>query len=93
MDGGTFVSMAGKELAVFVLDDGRRVFVTDNACPHANGNLSGGDVSDSIVTCPWHHWEFNLTTGVCTHSDRARVRIYPSRIERGRVMADLGVKG
>lgn len=89
-DGGTFVSAAGLELAVFVLEDRARVVVTDNACPHANGNLAGGEVADSVVTCPWHQWEFDLTTGVCTHSERARVRVYPSKVEGGRVLVDFG---
>lgn len=89
---GTFVEFDGEELAVFLLQDPDRVFVTDNACPHASGNLSGGPVegnqADEIVTCPWHHWEFNLHTGVCTHSDRARVQRFDAEIREGAVWFD-----
>ena len=86
---GTYIECGGRELAVFRLVEPERVFVIDNTCPHANGNLSGGDVEGDIVTCPWHFWEFNLNTGVCVHSDRARVRRYRAELRDGHVWADL----
>src|SRR5207249_1707291 len=53
---GTFVEMAGRELAVFRMMNPPAVYVLDNACPHANGNLAAGRVKDGIVRCPWHGW-------------------------------------
>ena len=85
---GTFVAHNGLELAVFVLVDPPRVIVTDNACPHASGNLSGGTIEGETVACPWHHWTFDLNTGVCTHSDLARVRRYPAETRDGHVWFD-----
>lgn len=87
-DGGTFVEFDGRELAVFLLDDGRRVIALDNACPHAGGNLSGGAVDGRTVTCPWHQWVFELETGVCAHSELARVRRYPAEVREGHVWFD-----
>ena len=92
--GGTFVAVGDRELAVFRLADPQRVVVIDNSCPHAGGNLSGGDVTGNVVTCPWHHWEFDLDRGVCTHSDLARIRRYPAEIRDGVVWVDIdGGKG
>lgn len=86
------------------VDDGVRYAVLDNTCPHAGGNLSGGPLYTGdqsagsrqsaacdrpIVACPWHHWEFDLTTGICVHSRLARVRVYPVRVRDGAVYADL----
>lgn len=87
--GGTFIETEGRELAVFWLDDPERVLVIDNACPHAGGNLSGGEVAGNVVTCRWHQWQFDLDTGVCTHSDRARVRRFRAEVRDGVVWADL----
>ena len=80
VNGGTFVECAGRELAVFVFSDPERAVVLDNTCPHAGGNLSGGELCDGAVWCPSHRWAFSLDTGVCTHSDRAVVRRYPAEI-------------
>jgi nitrite reductase/ring-hydroxylating ferredoxin subunit len=90
-DAGTFVAHDGFELAVFLLTETQRVVVVDNTCPHSGGNLSGGEVQDSVVTCPWHQWKFDLNTGVCTDSARARVRTYPAEIRDGFVWAELPV--
>ena len=79
-NGGTFVEIDGRELAVFRFGDPERVVVTDNACPHANGNLSAGAITDGIVACPWHGWQFDLDRGLCTRSPDASVRIYPSEV-------------
>ncbi|MFQ5463989.1 MAG: Rieske (2Fe-2S) protein [Phycisphaerae bacterium] len=87
---GTFVDCGGRELAVFVPADSEEVVVGDNACPHANGNLSGGELCGRIITCPWHDWRFDLATGVCTESPLARIRIYPSEVRDGMVWVDLG---
>ena len=87
--GGTFIARYNRELAVFRLTEPDRVVVIDNACPHAGGDLSGGEVKGDIVTCKWHHWEFSLTTGACTHTQRARVRRYPTEVRDGVVWVDL----
>ena len=86
---GVFLECAGRELAVFHLTDPDRVFVIDNACPHAAGNLSGGDLSGEVVSCPHHHWKFDLSTGLCPDTPQARVRCYPAKVRDGVVWVDL----
>ena len=89
LDAGTFIEHGDRELAVFRLSDPHRVVVSDNTCPHAGGNLAGGEICGNTVVCPWHQWEFDLSTGECVHTLQARVRIYPSEIRDGSIWADL----
>jgi len=84
-----FIERQGLELAVFHLENPTRFVVTDNTCPHAGGNLSGGEVTGEIVTCPWHHWQFDIPSGVCVHSALARVRVYHSEVRDGVLFAEL----
>lgn len=35
----------------------------NNACPHANGSLADGTLTDGVVTCPKHKAQFNARTG------------------------------
>lgn len=86
---GTFVEHRGRELAVFRLVGPPGVVVIDNACPHASGNLSAGDMVGRIVSCPWHGWRFDLDTGACVDSAQARVRRYPAEERDGAVYVDL----
>src|SRR5262245_48196964 len=48
-------------MALFA-DDGE-VLCVQAFCPHLEGPLFQGSVSDGIVTCPWHAWRFDLRTG------------------------------
>jgi nitrite reductase/ring-hydroxylating ferredoxin subunit len=87
---GVFIEQGGRELAVFRLDDPVRFVVMDNTCPHAGGNLAGGEVCGTVVACPWHHWQFDLESGICVHSPLARVRMYRSEVRDGVLYAELG---
>ena len=89
---GTFVEIEGRELAVFRFGNPERVVVTDNACPHANGNLSAGAITDDVVGCPWHGWDFDLNTGQCTHSPDACIRIYPSQVRENMLYVQLSTE-
>ena len=57
---GKYVQIDGFQLAVF-LDRGR-VYVIDNTCPHAGGNLAAGFVEDGCAVCPRHFWAFQPFT-------------------------------
>lgn len=35
----------------------------DGVCPHQGGPLGKGTLSGCIVTCPWHGWQFDVTSG------------------------------
>ena len=85
LDQGVFVEVADRELAVFRLSKPSGVYVIDNACPHANGNLSAGDVENGVVCCPWHGWLFHLCNGRSAQGSVARVRSYPVEVRDGDV--------
>ena len=38
-------------------------YAIENACPHQGGPLAEGFIEDTTVTCPWHAWCFDVTTG------------------------------
>jgi len=43
-----------------------------------------------VLTCPWHGWEYDLTTGQTLADPRgARVRSYPAWLEGARVFVEL----
>lgn len=51
-----------REVAVCVLEDGRR-FVLPDACPHGQARLSDGFVEAGRLVCSRHGWEFDPATG------------------------------
>ena len=58
---GRTVEINGVWIALFNVDG--TFYAIDNACPHAGGPLGEGRLCGTVVACPWHGWEFNITTG------------------------------
>ena len=69
---------------------GDAVHVVDDRCPHEGYPLSQGTVRDGVLTCCWHNWKFELSSGEC-HFGGEPVRRYPSRVKDGLVVIDTHV--
>jgi len=69
----------GKALAVFNVDG--TIHAINNTCCHREGPLGEGELDGDIVTCPWHGWRFNVTTGACMNNPSAQVEAYEVKIE------------
>lgn len=58
--GKEFVA-AGRIVAVYNIEG--KFQSLDGVCPHAGGPLANGKLNGTIVTCPWHGWQFDVTSG------------------------------
>lgn len=79
----------GERLFCAAITNGR-LTVTDNECPHRGGPLGQGLIEQGRIICPWHAWAFDLRTGIAMHSSSTCIRLYPTRVENGEVLIDLG---
>lgn len=79
-EGRVFVT-GGKQIAVFNVNG--EFHAIDNTCVHQGGPLGEGFLEGTVVTCPWHAWKYDVTTGECTFNPRARVDTYTVRVENG----------
>ena len=53
----------------------------DNNCPHNGGPLGKGTLEGCQLTCPWHTWSWDVTTGRnCWPGTNWRVPRVPVRI-------------
>ena len=83
---GRCVEAGGKQLALFNVDGA--FYAIDNTCLHRGGPLGEGELEGSIVTCPWHGWQYDVTTGVNTMDDSQRVARYEVKVEGGVVLVE-----
>ena len=83
-DGGMAEAIvSGREVALARIGD--QVYALDNACPHAGGPIGEGDLEGTTVTCPYHGWAFDVTTGAC-HVDHGRaLATYATAVADGAV--------
>ncbi|BCA53509.1 Dioxygenase, ferredoxin subunit [Nitrospira sp. KM1] len=76
---GIVAESNGKTLAVFNVDG--TFYAIDNVCIHRGGPLGEGELEGSVVTCPWHGWRFDVTSGVCKNNPSGKVESYQVQVE------------
>ena len=86
---GRSIAVGGKNIAIFNLNG--RFLTIENECPHQGGPLCDGIVSGGTVVCPLHGWRFDLETGLAVRASLpACIKTYPTRVEDGIVLVDVG---
>lgn len=85
---GTVVEAAGRTLALFNVDGA--YYAIDNTCPHRGGPLGEGDLDGRVVTCPWHAWRWDVTSGANVNNPAVRVVCFPVIVEDGTVYVEVG---
>ena len=55
------IHLEGKDLLLARVRD--RYYCTDAYCPHLGGDLSKGTLAGTILTCPLHHSQFDISDG------------------------------
>jgi nitrite reductase/ring-hydroxylating ferredoxin subunit len=96
---------AGGPAGIGVFNVGGRYYALRNICPHNGAPLCKGLVGPyiessrgrefaysregEILKCPWHEWEFDITTGRAVAVERLRVKTYRVEVEDGEVVLYL----
>jgi nitrite reductase/ring-hydroxylating ferredoxin subunit len=55
----------------------------DGLCPHQGGPLGTGMLCNGVLTCPWHGWQFDVTTGRHLSSATVRQTVFDVREREG----------
>lgn len=97
------VEVDGRSIGVFNVNG--TYYAIRNRCPHQGAALCKGRVSGTtlpskpgeyawgregeIVSCPWHGWEFDITTGASIFNPhRMKVRAYDVTLEDGSTLGE-----
>ncbi len=80
------VVAAKRMIAIYHTEEG--FFATDGMCAHQGGPIGQGELCGNIVTCPWHGWQYDVTTGKHELSP-IRLDRYAIKTEAGRIFVDV----
>ena len=75
----------GRGLFVYRQDGTYRVY--DSRCPHQVTNIPHLALHGTELTCPKHHWKFDITTGQCTAKGTHPLKSFEAKVDNGRLMA------
>lgn len=67
-----------------------KVMAYRNECPHMGMPLDTGMVDGGVITCPWHGFRFDLSSGECLTAPHVQLEPFPVRVEGRRVWIRVG---
>ena len=71
---------------IAICNVGGTLHAIDNICPHRGAFLGQGTLNGSILTCPWHEWKFDVTSGKGITNPLAAVRRHKIVVENDTVL-------
>lgn len=96
----------GRAPIVVVCSADEEYYAVRGICPHQGGMLAAGQLTEltvsdepgayelaeskEVLRCPWHSFDYNVTTGQCVSDPRLRIKTYPVSIENEHIVVDLG---
>ena len=81
------VTAGDKEIALFNV--GGTFHAIESSCTHRGGPLGMGELEGCIVSCPWHGWTFDVTTGASMISPDFSVQKYEVQIQGNDVLVKI----
>lgn len=81
-----------------VLANGRRVALfnvagafhaVDGVCPHQGGPLGEGMLEGTVVSCPWHFWQFDVVKGHAPDFPEASIPKFRIKVEDGEIFVEV----
>lgn len=84
-------TVVGRIFAIYRIDGAFHVL--DGLCLHAGGPLGQGRLDGCIVTCPWHGWQYDVTTGQHCLNSRIQQPRYAVRVMGDEIQVELPAEG
>lgn len=84
---GTELVVEGTLIALFHADG--QFYALDGVCPHAGGPLGKGSLAGHVVTCPWHGWQFDVSTGQHCLNPNLHHRTFPLKMKNDEIHIDI----
>lgn len=87
---GTSIERVADGRMVAIANVDGTLYALDGLCPHQGGPLGTGVLCGTVLTCPWHGWQFDVTTGRHRVSATVRQAVHEVRARDGRIEVRLG---
>ncbi len=76
--------------AIALANVGGKFYAISNTCLHRGGPLGQGVIDGGVVTCPWHGWQYDVTTGKVAQNPAVGVDSYPVDVRGEDIFVDCG---
>ena len=69
---------------------GGTFYAIDNTCLHRGGPLGQGVLDGGVVTCPWHGWQYDVTSGKIPGNPAVGVSCYKVEVRGDDIWVECG---
>ena len=80
-----------QDIALFNIDNS--FYAISNTCAHEGGPLSLGVLEKTIVTCPWHGWQYDVRNGKSPHPGGDSVNSFKTKTIGDKLYVVLLISG
>ena len=81
---GRVFEVNGRQVAVF--NSGGTFYAIDNTCEHQGGPLAEGELDGNVVTCPWHGWTYDITSGASPDDPDTQVEKFEIKVDGSEIL-------
>jgi len=74
---------------ILLVNVDNHIYAYADSCPHQMSRLSEGVLTDKILRCGRHHWEFDVCTGSGVNPQNACLKPFPTRIDGEDILVDI----
>lgn len=86
---GTSIERACAGRIVALFNVGGDYFAIDGVCAHQGGPLAKGELRGTLIACPWHGWQYDVTSGQHKTNRTIAQAKFPVRVEGNDILIDL----
>jgi len=66
-----------------------KFYAISDVCVHRGGPLGQGELHGKVVTCPWHGWQYDVTSGKVVQNPTMGVACYSTEVRGDEVFVDI----
>ena len=85
---GRVFDIGGRQVAVFNVAG--KFHAIDNVCEHQGGPLAEGELDGCVVTCPWHGWTYDVSSGISPDDPDTKVQRFEVKVEDDSILVAVG---
>jgi nitrite reductase/ring-hydroxylating ferredoxin subunit len=82
---GTVTAVRAGDAEIALAYVNGRFCAVQGRCLHLQGPLGEGRLEGSVLTCPWHGWQYDVCTGLNEFDHAIQLETYEVRVQDGNV--------
>lgn len=87
---GTIREFQVEGKAIALANVGGKFHAINNTCLHRGGPLGDGVLEGNVVTCPWHGWQYDVSTGKVQQNPAVGVDCYALEVRGEDIFVSVG---